>query len=180
MLKQIHSDRIERIDGGRGYLGEGDALVSDRPGVLVGVRTADCVPILIADPEHHAVAAVHAGWRGTAEGIVAKAVSRLTDEYGSKPRDLHAALGPSIGRCCYEVGPEVVSRFRPWLPDVPAGEKAYLDLTGVNQRQLTHAGISVANIYTGSPCTNCGPAELHSYRRDGPKAGRMIAAIGIL
>jgi len=180
MLKQIHSDRVERVDGGRGYLGEGDALVTDRPGVLIGVRTADCVPILIADPEHHAVAAVHAGWRGTVEDIAAKAVSRLTNEYGCNPQDLHAALGPSIGPCCYEVGPEVAARFRTWLSDLPDGKRAYLDLSEVTQRQLTQAGLNPANIYAGSPCTNCGPAELHSYRRDGPKAGRMIAAIGVL
>jgi YfiH family protein len=180
MLKQIHSDHIERVDGGRGYFGEGDALVTDRPGVLIGVRTADCVPILIADPEHRAVAAVHAGWRGTVEDIAAKAVSRLTNEYGSKPEDLHAALGPSIGPCCYEVGPEVAARFRPWVSDLTAGKKTHLDLIEVNQRQLTQAGLNPANIYAGSPCTNCGPAELHSYRRDGPKAGRMIAAIGVL
>lgn len=180
MLKQIHSDRIERVDGGRGYLGEGDALITDRPGVLIGVRTADCVPILIADPERHAVAAVHAGWRGTAEEIAGKAVSRLTNEYGSKPEDLHAAIGPCIGPCCYEVGPEVVSRFRHLLPQLPSEGKAHLDLPRVNQRQLTQAGVNPANIYAGSPCTRCGPAELHSYRRDGPKAGRMIAAIGVL
>lgn len=180
MLKQIHSDRVERVNGGRGYLGEGDALVTDRPGVLIGVRTADCVPILIADPEHRAVAAVHAGWRGTAEGITAKAVSRLTNEYGSKPEELHAALGPAIGPCCYEVGPDVAARFRPWLSDLGEGKRVHLDLSEVNQRQLTRVGLNPANIDTGSPCTNCGPAELHSYRRDGPKAGRMIAAIGIL
>jgi len=180
MLKQIHSDRIERVDGGRGYLGEGDALVTDRPGVLIGVRTADCVPILIADPERQTVAAVHAGWRGTVEGIAVKAVSRLTHEYGSKPEDLHAALGPSIGPCCYEVGPEVAARFRPWLSDLPDGKRVHLDLTEVTQRQLTQAGLNTANIYAGSPCTHCRPSELHSYRRDGPKAGRMIAAIGIL
>ncbi len=180
MLKQIHSDRIERVDGGRGYLGEGDALVTDRPGVLIGVRTADCVPILIADPEHHAVAAVHAGWRGTAEGIVAKAIGRLADEYGSEPKELHAAFGPCIGPCCYEVGPEVAARFHPWVSDLQPGKKAHLDLTKVNKRQLTHAGLSPAKIYSGSLCTHCGPAELHSYRRDGPKAGRMIAAIGVL
>jgi YfiH family protein len=178
MLKQVHSDRIERVDGGRGYLGEGDALVTDRPGVLVGVRTADCVPILIADPEHQAVAAVHAGWRGTAEGIAGKVVSRLTAEYGSRPGALHAAIGPAIGPCCYEVGPEVAERFRRWLPDVDG--KMHLDLTGINQRQLTTAGVDAAKIYAGSPCTKCGPAELHSYRRDGLKAGRMVAAIGIL
>jgi YfiH family protein len=180
MLKQIHSDQVERVDGGRGYLGEGDALVTDRPGVLIGVRTADCVPILIADPERHAVAAVHAGWRGTVAGIAAKAVSWLTTEYGSRPEDLHAAFGPCIGPCCYQVGPDVAAQFRPWMSDLTDGEKAYLDLPGVNQRQLTQVGMDPANIYAGSPCTNCGPSGLHSYRRDGPKAGRMIAAIGIL
>ncbi len=180
MLKQVHSDRVERVDGGRGYLGEGDAMVTDRPGLLIGVRTADCVPILIADPEHHAVAAVHAGWRGTAEQIAAKAISRLTHEYGSSPADLHVALGPSIGPCCYEVGPDVAARFRPWLSDLADGARITLDLVEVNKRQMTQAGIPPEHIHAGSSCTNCEPAEFHSFRRDGPKAGRMIAAIGVL
>jgi polyphenol oxidase len=181
MLKQIHSDQIVRVEGGRGYLGEGDALVTDRPGVLIGIRTADCVPILIADPERHAVAAVHAGWRGTLDQIASKAVDRLTAEYGSRPQDLHAAIGPAIGPCCYEVGPEVSERFRIFLPDLPVGSKTHLDLVDLNRRQLVIGGLHPGKIYSAvSHCTKCGPPELHSYRRDGPKAGRMIAAIGVL
>lgn len=181
MLKQIHSDRIVRVEGGRGYLGEGDGLVTDRPGVLIGIRTADCVPILIADPDRHAVAAVHAGWRGTVDQIATKAVERLSAEYGSKPENLHAAIGPAIGPCCFEVGPEVIERFRPLLPELPLEGKANLDLVDLNRRQLTIAGLDPERIYsTGLHCTMCGPPELHSYRRDGPKSGRMIAAIGVL
>ena len=181
MLKQIHSDQIVRIEGGRGYLGEGDALVTDRPGVLIGIRTADCVPILIADPDNHAVAAVHAGWRGTLDRIATKAVERLAAEYGSKPENLHAAIGPAIGPCCYEVGPEVSERFRILVPDLPVEGKAHLDLIDLNRRMLIVGGLDPGKIYsTGLHCTKCGPAELHSFRRDGPKSGRMIAAIGVL
>ena len=180
MLKQTHSDDVHKIEGGRGYAGEGDALVTDRPGVLIGVRTADCVPILMVDAEHLAVAAVHAGWRGTSANIVRKAIARMSAEYGSDPAQLHAGIGPAIGECCYEVGPEVIAKVREWVPGVAARGKAHINLPEVNRLQLLAAGVPAQNIDFGAPCTKCGPAELHSYRRDGAKAGRMIAAIGIL
>ena len=181
MLKQIHSDIAVRVDGGRGYVGEGDALYSDRPGVVIGVRTADCVPILLADPEHRAVAAVHAGWRGSAAGIVEKTVRRMAEEYGSDPAALHAAIGPAIGGCCYEVGPEVAREFRAYPEGLSGeGERRHLDLTAVNRKQLGIARLDPSRIYSGAGCTKCSPGEFHSYRRDGARAGRMISAIGVL
>ncbi len=134
----------------------------------------------MVDAEHLAVAAVHAGWRGTSANIVRKAIARMSAEYGSDPAQLHAGIGPAIGECCYEVGPEVIAKVREWVPGVAARGKAHINLPEVNRLQLLAAGVPAQNIDFGAPCTKCGPAELHSYRRDGAKAGRMIAAIGIL
>jgi YfiH family protein len=178
MLKQIHSDSVVRIDGGRGYAGEGDALITDRPGVLVGIRTADCVPILLADPGKQVVAAVHAGWRGSAARIVEKTVAALAREYGSDPAGLHAAIGPAIGLCCYEVGNEVAGSF-PDHATPGANGRSHLDLTAVNRSQLVAAGLRPEQIYGGAGCTKCND-EFHSYRREGARAGRLISAIGIL
>ena len=180
MLKQIHSDTVIRVDEARGYVGEGDALETNRPGLLIGVRTADCVPILVADPEHRAVGAIHAGWKGTSAGIAANTVRKLQNEYDSDPAQLYAAIGPAIGGCCYEVGPEVLDRFRDLFPELPGDGKANLDLVEANRRILLAAGLDASHLFAGAPCTKCNSLELHSYRSDGPKAGRMIAAIGVL
>src|SRR5205823_616160 len=109
-LRQIHSDVI--VYAGRpGRLAEGDALLSDTPGRLAGVKTADCLPILLADERHRAVAAVHAGWRGAVSQIAPKAVEAMAARWNTRPEDLHAAIGPGIGQCCFEVGPEVAVQF---------------------------------------------------------------------
>lgn len=152
-----------------GSCGEGDALVADVPELFVGVRTADCVPILLADVRQRRVAAVHAGWRGTAAGILTRAVEAL----GARPADIYAACGPSIGPCCYEVGPEVSERF---------GRlgRVKLDLAEENRQQLKQLGVPAAQIDPGPvPCTRCGEAHFESYRRDGERAGRMVSAIAI-
>ena len=110
-LRQIHSDVVHRIDKPPLDLLKGDALVTAAPALLLGVQTADCIPILLVDPRRRAVAAIHAGWRGTLSRVAAKTVGRMTMEFGTRPQDLLAALGPGIGPCCYEVGPEVVQEF---------------------------------------------------------------------
>lgn len=179
MLNQIHSDQIVRVDGGRGYLGEGDALVTDRPGVLVGIRTADCVPILIADPERHAVAAVHAGWRGTLDQIARKAVEKLAAEYGSKPANLHAAIGPAIGPCCYEVGEEVAAEFEERFVVRPQAAKPRLDLHAYNLDLLLGFGLRREHVELLDSCTICHPDEFHSYRRDRDRSGRMMGVVGL-
>jgi YfiH family protein len=179
MLKQIHSDRIVEADGSPGVIGEGDALIGGRPGVLVGVRTADCVPILMVDTRRRAVAAVHAGWRGSSAAIARKCVELLEQRYGSDPADVQAAIGPAIGACCYQVGPEVAQRFAGWFPQFAGVDRPVnIDLAAVNRKQLEEAGVPARQIHGGAPCTFCA-AELHSYRRDGPHAGRLISAIGI-
>lgn len=168
--KQIHSAIIQDAAAPPG---EGDALISGRPGVIVGVKTADCVPILLADPSTHVVAAVHAGWRGTADGIAAATVQALVDAGQTTPRNLRAAIGPSIGACCYEVGPDVARRF-----GVGASSPVHLDLPAINAMQLRNAGISNVNIWISQECTFCAADRFYSYRRERESAGRMLSFIG--
>lgn len=179
-LRQIHSDRVVCVDGSAqpGCAGEGDALITRCPGLLLGVRTADCVPVLIADPIRRVVAAVHAGWRGTVAEVVCKTVERLAAEFGSNPADLLAAIGPSIGPCCYEVGPEVARQFRGIFPERADLEgRAHINLAEANRRLLMQSGLPEWHIDAGAPCTFCTPA-LHSFRRDRSHA-RMLSAIGL-
>jgi YfiH family protein len=110
-LKQIHSSTCLPAGGRAGLIGEGDALLEDAPGAVVAVRTADCIPILLVDGRRRAVAAVHAGWRGTAAGIAWRAVEGMRERFGTDAVDVHAAIGPGIGACCFEVGPEVAAVF---------------------------------------------------------------------
>ena len=172
-LHQIHSDIVVDAAGRSGLLGDGDALIENTPGCPVAVKSADCVPILLVDQRRRAVAAVHAGWRGTAQKIVQKAVAAMQAQFSSKVADLHAAIGPAIGKCCYEVGAEVASQFS-LLP-----EPAHLDLTEINQQQLMEVGISAGRIYRAGLCTKCLEKEFHSWRRDGERAGRMLSVAGI-
>lgn len=174
-VKQVHSDLIHRTTG-TGILGQGDAIVTNTPGVAVGVRTADCVPILLVDPVHRAVAAVHAGWRGTVQNISAKTVARLADEFGTESANLLAVIGPCIGKCCYEVGPEVGVQFRDSVSENETPR--YVDLAEANRRQLIAAGLLADGIETSGLCTRCN-SEFESYRRDREASGRMVAAIGV-
>ena len=142
-LKQIHSSSCVAGDGRKGLLGEGDALLENVPGSVVAVKTADCIPVLLVDEQHRAVAAVHAGWRGTAAQIVARAVEAMTQRFGTSASDLHAAIGPGIGACCYEVGPEVREQF--------GGQgRGPLDLTFENVRQLQDLGVTRSRIYASN------------------------------
>ena len=121
VLRQIHSDIVHRVDSSKPMAIEswpqGDALITNEPGILLTIQTADCVPILLADPQSRAIAAIHAGWRGTVRRIAAKALGRMQMEFGTKPEDAIAALGPGIGRCCYEVGPDVAKEFADQFPE---------------------------------------------------------------
>ena len=157
--------------GRSGCLGEGDALLENTPGRLVAVKTADCIPILLVDPRLRAVAAVHAGWRGTAQRIAAHAVEEMQKKFSSRPEDLYAAIGPGIGKCCYQVGPDVSSQFAEF-----ADSNRHVDLSAANQRQLADCG--VLHIYSAQLCTMCND-EFHSYRRDKQQAGRMLSVVGI-
>jgi YfiH family protein len=171
-LKQIHSSSCIAAEGRAGLLGEGDALIENRSGSVVAVKTADCIPILLVDERRRAVAAVHAGWRGTAAGIAADAVAAMSRRFGTRPEDLHAAIGPGIGECCYEVGGEVAERF--------GGQgRGHVDLPAANQRQLEQAGVTPERIYASNLCTMCRPEEFDSFRRDREAAGRMYSFAGI-
>jgi YfiH family protein len=172
---------------------EGDVLVSNDPDVAVAVRAADCVPLLLADPTTGAVAAVHAGWRGTAAGAAAAAVEVLSGEFGVIAADLVAAIGPSIGSCCYEVGPELVDAFAAaghprhlvdrWFEALPPRRgstdrpAARLDVVGANRDQLVLAGVPETKIYACGLCTAMHLDLLTSYRAEKKNAGRLAAVI---
>ena len=171
-LKQVHSATCVIAGGRSGVLGIGDALLENTPGAAVAVRTADCIPILLVDEQKRAVAAVHAGWRGTAAQIVRRAVQSMAERFGTRPAAVHAAIGPGIGKCCYEVGPEVAAQF--------GGQgRMHLDLPGANREQLLAAGVTPQRIYASNLCTMCQPEEFHSYRRDREAAGRMYSFVAI-
>ncbi|HTX38910.1 MAG TPA: peptidoglycan editing factor PgeF [Bryobacteraceae bacterium] len=171
-LKQIHSAECMAAGGRHGELGRGDALLENTPGAVVAVKTADCVPILLVDARRRAVAAVHAGWRGTSAGIVRRAVAALRERFGTEPEDLQAAIGPAIGPCCYEVGPEVAAQFG-------REGRTHLDLPEENRRQLVETGVGAERVYVAGLCTMCHAEELHSFRRDKEAAGRLYSFVGI-
>jgi YfiH family protein len=172
-VHQVHSARVVSNRGKLHREEDADALIENTPGIAIGIKTADCVPILMADPVHRGVAAVHAGWRGTVASIVQAAIRAMADEFGTRPEDLHAAIGPAIGPCCYEVGPEVAGEF-----GVIAGQ-VRLDLPRINARQLAAAGVLETNISIAGACTRCDAGEYHSFRRDREAAGRMISWIRV-
>ena len=178
LLKQVHGASVVRApwDG----TPEADAGTASGSGLLLGIETADCLPVFVVDPHRRALAAAHAGWRGTVQGVAARAVEALLAE-GSRARDLVAALGPCIGPCCYEVGEDVRAAFggggdglfRPG----PAG-RPHFDLRQANARQLLAAGVRAEALAHVDECTRCRPDLYHSYRRDGRGAGRMINFVG--
>jgi polyphenol oxidase len=170
-VRQVHSDRVVFAEG-PGMHGEADALMTDRSGFALAIRTADCVPILIADPENHAVAAVHAGWRGTVTAILAKTLAEMSKRFGTKPEKVLVAIGPAIGPCCFEVGPEVAVQFG------QVAEKTHVDLIEANRGHALAAGVPVSQITVSGHCTRCEPTLFHSFRRDREQSGRMVSAIG--
>ena len=178
-LHQIHSDTVVAASGRSGCLGDGDALLENTPGSLVAVKTADCIPLLMVDPVQRAVAAVHAGWRGSARKIAARAIGEMQARFGTQPRDLHVAIGPGIGKCCYLVGPEVAVEFAEYDPDLcDSTQPVRLDLGEINRRQVAACGVDPSRIYVSGLCTMCNQ-DFHSFRRDKQRAGRMLSVVGI-
>lgn len=181
-VKQIHSTRVV-VAQTPGVLGEGDALVTDAPGLWVAVKTADCLPVLLVDPNRRVVAAVHAGWRGTAGNIVNTTIDTMVSEFHTDPAHLWAAIGPGIRQCCYEVSGDVAAEFASWLPEhASAKDGAMLDLMEVNRRQLEQAGLRPAQVFGTTQvawCTKCEDELLHSFRRDKEQSGRMLSAVRI-
>ena len=184
ILHQIHSDIIHVIEDMPTERLEGDALVTDVPGLLLVIKTADCLPVLLADERRRVIAAVHAGWRGTRARIVRKAVETLVSRFNARPADLRAALGPCIGPSCYEVGEDVRREFPAAdFSDglfAPAGRpgKFMFDLRAANVSELESAGVSSGRISTSSLCTHCDP-RCFSWRRDRDPKRRMFSYIGL-
>jgi len=156
-----------------------DALCTSLPQVALGVMTADCVPILLADPRTRAVAAIHAGWRGSAAGIVANAVHAMTNHFGARPRDILAFLGPHIGPCCYEIGNDVAQKISDPGALTVSGKKFLLDLGAWNTSLLRETGVLKKNILKTHYCTACRTDLFHSYRADKKVRGSNVSLIWI-
>jgi polyphenol oxidase len=196
MVTQVHEADVVVVRRGNAAIEsrpEADILVSNDPDVAIAVRAADCVPVLIADRITGAVAAVHAGWRGTAAGAARVAVDALGREFGARPENMVAAIGPSIGGCCYEVGTELVDAFAAagqerylidrWFVSPPPARGSrersplFLDLTGANRDQLLLAGMAEQNVFLSGLCTAMNLEVLPSFRVEKVGAGRMAGAI---
>ena len=179
-MKQVHRADVFVANGRPLTQPEADVAVTNDSSIALSVRVADCVPILLADRRTRAVSAIHAGWKGTAAGAVSVAVEALERFYLTQPADIIAAVGPSIGPCCYEVGPDLPSHFAShpeastWFTQ---DAKPHLDLWRATRDQLTRAGVPAEQIHVCALCTFDHPALFHSYRRDGTRAGRLAAAI---
>jgi len=205
-LRQFHSSVVHFFHTVPAESCRGDASLTKTPGMLLGVQTADCVPILLADPKKRAVAVVHAGWRGTLARIAEKTVGEMRKRLHSDPGDLLAALGPAIGGCCYQVGTELVTQFTSqfanaeewfdelrtgdepnplqWLNMMPPGHQpppknVRLDLRKANRAQLLAAGLADKNIFVSDLCTACHTDLLFSYRKEADRSGRLLSVLGI-
>lgn len=177
-LRQVHSDCVLDAQDLTDRCSEGDSLICDVVGKSIGVRTADCVPILLLDPEHRAVGAIHAGWRGTVAAIVLRTLETMKNTFGTHPSSVHAAIGPSIQACCYQVGPEVAARFVPLFPEWPAEPgRRKVDLPEGNRRHLLNAGVPAAHIYDCGFCTLCQAGQFFSFRREPENPGRMVSSV---
>ena len=182
-LRQVHGPAVIEVDRG-GLAGQADALATGQPGLPLCISTADCLPVVLFDPRHRQLAAAHAGWRGTVQGVSPAAVQSLTGA-GSAPADLVVAIGPSIGACCYEVDAPVVESFQAAFPAAweawftPKGPgKWMLDLWQANVDQLRQAGVRPERIEVLGLCTGCRPDLLFSYRRE-RGAGRLVAVAAL-
>lgn len=209
-LRQIHSAIIHRVEEVPAHPRAGDGMITGLLEVLLAIKTADCVPVLVADVKRRMVGAFHAGWRGMVARVVEKGIGEMRRQFGSNPRDLRAAIGPSVRKCCYAVGPEVRSEFDsqfsyaaelfeevfdsnaihiryPLLflnQRAPGhgdlGPEIHLDLVAASQRQLVDAGVLREQISVVDGCTACDTKRFFSHRTEFGKTGRMMSVIGIL
>lgn len=185
-LRQTHSDIVRVITDIPKESLEGDALVTARPGVLLFIKTADCLPAFVVDRTHKAVAAVHCGWRGTLKKVLPKTLKALSRIYKSDFASLMVVLGPCIDKVCYEVGEDVRREFQRegredgvFVRHPSENEKYLFDLRGTNRSQVLALGVPETNIYSVDDCTHCN-SDLLSYRRDRDCAARLINFIGLL
>jgi len=196
---QTHSASVAKINSEvltwndeirRGKLNETDALITNEPNICIAIKTADCIPVLLYDPQHKAAATIHAGWRGTVGRIVSKTIDAMKQEYGTLPENLIAGIGPGIGPEVYEVGPEVVQIVHRQLGENHglvhyystkdnAPKTPYLNLWKANRIQLLESGIPAENIEVAELCTFSHPEDFYSARRDGAASGRMATGIMI-
>lgn len=182
-VRQVHGCRVVEARDGTDPGEEADAVTTSVPGVAACVSVADCVPVLLADPRSGAVAAIHAGWRGTVGGAAAAGVRALTERYGAIPGDLLAAIGPGIGPCCFEVSRDLAVRFRDELGPVTATARDHgsrVDLWRANEVVLRRAGVAGRRIETLGRCTSCEESTFFSHRRDRGVTGRQVAFISPL
>lgn len=190
LIRQVHRAAVavaRRGRPGEWQRPEADVIVSDDPSSAIGVRVADCAPVLLGDRRRGVVAAAHAGWRGTVVDAAGAAVRAMTREFGTDPADLVAAVGPCLGPCCGEVGDEVVEAFREaghpaaslerWFTAGGSSGRPHVDLWTANSDQLVAAGVPADRVHVARLCTKTHRTVLHSYRVDGEHAGRMVAAI---
>ncbi len=191
--KQVHGDivrAVTREHAGEGLYGKApmacDALITDDAGVTLTVFSADCVPLLLYDPVHHAIGAVHAGWRGTALGIARKAAAAMGERYGSRPSELRAAIGPAIGPCCFETHSDVPDALvKAWgalaFPSIEKhdGGTFHVDLKALNKTLLTDMGVPSEQIAIADDCTCCRAEHYFSHRRSGSRRGVQAALIAL-
>jgi YfiH family protein len=174
-VRQVHGDRVVPLDAGGPPCEEADAVTTAAPGVAACVSVADCVPVLLADPRSGAVAAVHAGWRGSLARIAARAVEALVRAHGARPEELLAAVGPSIGPCCYEVSEDLARQFREAFGDAALPAPRRLDLWHANAAALAEAGVRRADVLRR--CTSCERERFFSHRRDRGRTGRQVGFV---
>lgn len=186
-MQQVHGDAIIEVkDRNLKEAGEADGMVTPEDGLYLGVLTADCVPLLLIAPKRRIAAAVHAGWRGTASGIAAKAVQFIQERYGVAAGDIEAALGPAIGACCYEVKEDVTQPLRERFAAMAEScieqrdGRSYVDLRCLNRAMLNSAGVRSEKIFTVGPCTSCARDDFYSYRRERSETGRQMSVVGWL
>ena len=214
-LQQIHSSIVRRVGAEEIQANDcpavlkGDGLMTDQPGVLLGIQTADCIPVLVADVKERAVAAFHAGWRGTVARIVERGIGDMRLAFGSNPENLIASIGPAIGQCCYSIGDEVQEKFESQFPYAAElfrevydsdpirekypmlfltarapghsdlGPRMHLDLAEANRRQLLAAGVKSEAISLTGLCTGCQTDRFFSHRMEQGFTGRMMSVIGV-
>ncbi len=172
MPKQEHTDIIIDIEDDLSVR-TADAVFTQRNDLIIGIKTADCVPVLLFDPDRQVVGAVHAGWRGTAQGILSKSINHMQTHYNSSPDNILVAIGPCILDCCYEVDLDVLDKIKQFTGDgdyyTIKGGKAMLNLSEANKLQAISAGVPGYNISTAGQCTHCLSEKYNSFRRDGTK-----------
>ena len=186
-VHQVHGTDALILDGpvrvGEKFAGGWDVIITDQPGILVTVRTADCVPVLLHDPQRETVAVIHAGWRGAVNGIVEKTMSTMQQRFGCRLDDLRVAIGPSAGACCYEVDQQVMDPLRGGYPEwssvvkMTDHDKWRLDLKKLIRGQALGCGVHESNIQCLDLCTICRPDVFFSYRREGQVSGKMVSGI---